>query len=846
MQVTWLIITLLGVLLVVGVSAVPLVFEADVGEQIDEGEVVEGTIELPFFAPVDPGTIVQLKLGTSQAQRLLTEIFDDDGVTYFIDGGSLTLGDPADSKNFVFADGGVQTTYFKLPGNSVVQDVSMKIHGFKINNSYPSFPSLDIGKDGDVEWMYIAGLEEYGEEILPGGLEKSQQGGSASLTDSETYYCEVIDLPSARDFEVSVKHQQLVEGANTSAVLFSLVQGPSGVKGQGGADSCDLPEGGSTYQTTSCEIHLPYFVEGKKLVCVYNSYADVGGSSSTKYENIQMDNEDAGNAYVCGALSSAGVTSCTANDKDFVISVKPGQYDGKLMEQADFANGLTEFDLVDALNNALDDCDDDTCSIPVGFSSDTSGLLYVSGLEVEYSKGISGGSFMYSKFYDGKSSGGSISKIKNVDLTKGNTSVVVDVGTFALLAPVVNATSNMTLTVTLIPGSSWKVNMTVVNVVQSVSSDVGASIKAYKDVLTSVQQAHPALLQLLGYQDDVQGGISKLNSYLTQYQALNGSSKSPAEKAAILANLTTQTQQAVKNMPESFVITKKITDVVVPGITDMYDAVLLQHPKTQDIKDKFYAYQGQVTVEGTAEYYTLEFFDGKEERGTLITKKIMGGSGSIVEVIPGVDVSSVKFDDDPDVLQNSGPGIVAWKTASQVQYVLVGDKTDQLQNLKTFVIPPTIPQFSAPPSLVSYRCGDGVCSSLETSDGLIALEDSVTCPQDCSTPKPYSTWLVGLLIIVAIVWYLNFYHGSLSLDRLFKKKPSVQKSSSSKPFFSFGGVMKKPSGKLFSTPGDERNLTSYVEDALKKGFSKSKISGALLAKGWTRDQVESAFSKARK
>ncbi|MEK6839352.1 MAG: hypothetical protein AABX72_00250, partial [Nanoarchaeota archaeon] len=298
-------------------------------------------------------------------------------------------------------------------------------------------------------------------------------------------------------------------------------------------------------------------------------------------------------------------------------------------------------------------------------------------------------------------------------------------------------------------------------------------------------------------------------------------------------------------------------DVIVPSANDLTDDIVLAHQRDQASKDKLALFQGRVTVDGVAEYYALEFFNGQEERGTLITKKVTGGVSNayVVEVLPGIRVDTVKFSEEPEVIQVSNPGIVRWSMTGggtfEYTYVLQGDKTNSLKDFKTFVIPQVTPDVTSTITpQVSYTCGDGICGALETDAGVIQLEDATTCPQDCRKDYPYNSWIAALLLIVAIIWYVNFYHGKYNFEQLTRKltfekkqKPSTQ----NKPLFG-GFFEKKPSveRKLFISNADEKNVMGYIENALKKGFSKSKISEALLAKGWTREQVEYAFSKAKK
>ena len=854
----WILLSILGFLFAVSIALVasqglPGGIELNLfDDDYNEGDAIDGEFIINFTQPINPDTLVEAGIGNFFARRALTDIFDEEGITYAFSSGTFTAVNPSNSITMTFPQAGGQYVFFQLNKDVTVNLIDMNIHGTQNGNSYPSFTTMDVGLDGDLEWSYTRGLNGYGQFVLPNDLHENENGGNAALTDKESYYCEVIDLPRAKDFRVSAKNRFLMTGGNLSAVILSINSGAT-MQGAGGADKCSLPDGGASFVYTNCDVHLQYFIEGERLVCVYNDYATPNGGTTKHYHELQMDNgvQSDVDAYVCGAIGGNGVTNCVQNDKDFYIKVNAGNYSGELKQQVPFDDGLTEFDFVDALNNYLQGCSSPQCIIPLRITSASAGVLYLDNLQLEYGTSA-GGSFTYTQFYEGSSSGGYLYKINNIDLTQGNALITLPLDVLNVVAPNVNATSNMTLKLRLNPGPAANSTFIVRNTAVQQQQNLGEVIKAYKAVLNNVAQAKPELLKMLGYKDDVDKGIIDLNSYLAQYLALNGSTQSQQTKDAIIANITNKTDTLMEHMPKSLVVSKSVTDYVVPGANDISDQVVLANQRTQEIRDKLYIYQGQITVLGTADYYVIEFFDGSEKRGTMITKKVTGGSGYAVEILPGLSASAVTFDDNPETLQASGPAIARWAKGAgdaTYQYVLQGDKVSILKDLKTLVIPQIVPELtkSITPQ-VSYNCGDGVCAVLETDSGEIPLEDSITCPQDCKRKYPMTTWLVSLLAIIAIIWYLNFYHGKYSWDDLNNKLKigSKKPASSATSWGNFFTPKEKVERKLFISQADERNVIGYIENALRKGFNKSKVSDALLNKGWTREQIEYAFGKAKK
>jgi hypothetical protein len=827
--------------------------------EYDEGEFIDGYAYVNISTPFDPGVVVKGDIDGSSSSRLLLDIFDEDGIDYTLDPGSFTATNPSSSKTLVFPHASGHFVFFKLPSDVIVQDVTMDIHGFDHQGAYPSFPSIDVGLDGDDEWAFSGSLVDYEDFVLPSDLDETQQGGSASLTNKEVYYCELIDLPRADDYRVSVNYKTFLKGGNISAVLLSYGGSPQSVQAHGGADRCDLPESGSSYAYADCEIHLPFFIEGSTFVCVFNEHATGGGN--TKYYDVLMDHgvPSSGNeAFICGPMSG-GVADCVENDKDFYIKVEPGEYSGELIQQIPFEDGFTEFDFVDALNSYLSGCGSGDCIIPLHVWSGSAGVLYFNDLYVDYSKST-GGSFSYNQFYGGSTTGGGVLTVDGVDLTVDEILVTIDLSSLNIVVPHPDdVVENMTLEVELEPGPQDDADIVVHKLLEVEEEDVGDVIDAYLLLFQGLISDYGNLLSLLGHKNDVDNVVLALNRHAVEYEALNGSGLSEQEQADTLLNISTAVDNLVIDLPRFVVIEKSVRDEIVVGVTDISDAVVLPGQEDRETKDALFLLQEQMTIDGLAEFFTVEFFDGTTEDGTLITKTVSSpyGNAYIVEVIPSFVASSVNdvnFLSSPETVKSSQPGIVRWFHASlggvKKQYVLSGDKVVALQDMKTIVVPKIIPDLKvSPPPLVSYVCGDGVCSVLDTDAGVIPLEDSFTCPQDCARDYPVSSWIIGLLVILGIVWYFNFYHGKFSYEKLMTKitkKHVVGGKKMQGKMFTMKPVSVKGTGKVFVSAVDERKLVAYVKDALKKGFSKGKVSEALLKKGWTREQVEHVLRKVRK
>ena len=423
--------------------------------------------------------------------------------------------------------------------------------------------------------------------------------------------------------------------------------------------------------------------------------------------------------------------------------------------------------------------------------------------------------------------------------------------TLGVLAPYISTQSkNYSLDVK-VEGTSISARATVTiitppSVVEAL--DPVEVIDAYTDVLTQVSAALPGLLTALGLQQNVQDGLTALGTFAYRASTINASTNmTTEEKTSAYDVLLSDVDTAMEDLPKNVVVAKSVTDSVIVGVDDITDMVVLPNQRTADAKNKVYAYQNKFTISATAQFYTVTYFSGGTDSGTYIEKTVSGSGTNVnvVEVIPASTASNdavVQFSGSPQILRSASPVIASWLVSSvsgqKISYTVEGDQVADLPLLKTILVPQVLPSESVQSVSggISYSCGDGVCSYLETDDGeKIPLETSLTCPQDCKKKLSWMPFIIALLIIAAIIYYLNLYHGKYNYRELLTR---LKKTSDT--------GKEKTTKQAFISQADQQNLMTYMKTSLDRGFTKPQITKTLLDKGWRPEQVDQIFQLLKK
>ncbi len=805
-----------------------------------EGDALAGTFLLNLTEPVFSSSLLSLTVANTTTKRLFRDVLDESIVDYVESSGTFAASNPEQSKTLVFPSAGEQFVYFSLPADASVNTLTFEIIGKPYNTQYPTSVRFDVGDDGAEEWRYQGTFSGFGSFVLPSELDESGESGSVSLTDDAALYCEIISLPDAKDFSISAKYDYGDQTTgNITAMLLSFTGSGSTLQAQGGADTCDLPEptsGGSSYR--SCAIRTSTFISGDRLICVQNKNK---GTSKQSFYKLAKDQKK-GVGYRCSALAN-GKTTCDQQIADFFIKVQLGEYTGALVEHVPFDDGKTQYLFEPSLTSFLDSCTpvDDFCAVPVRVSSTSPGNVFVSSLDIDFTSG--GSRYSDNSFYDGSSTGSSFIEIDGVDLLSDAVELDFSLDVLHPVVPSVSNSSNYTLTLSL-DALSDSVVVHIDERAFSSSDDFEDLLDGYRALFTKL--AGSSSVDALGLGSALDDALDELELYRVEYLTLDSSNLSSAEYDDALADLRASLADLVESLPRSVQVEKRVTDTIVPSISDLTDKVVLPSQTNAESKSRLYEVQQSVTVTGTAEYVTITFLDNTTKQGTIITKTLSKTlpDAFVTEVIPSFVVFSaddLTFSVEPEIMQSLNPVIVRWPSsqASSLSYFVADDVVSSLQSMKTLVIPQQLRE-KTPASLAT--CGDGVCSFIEVDGEKIPLEDQYTCPADCPG-KPLTPVIIGLIILALGVYYFYFYRGRYNFQAL-QHAPAA--TSFSKNTAAAKKMKDTSPSSPFISQHDEDSLFAYVRDTLNKGFPRDKIAEVLLKKNWTRDQVAYIFDRLKK
>lgn len=310
----------------------------------------------------------------------------------------------------------------------------------------------------------------------------------------------------------------------------------------------------------------------------------------------------------------------------------------------------------------------------------------------------------------------------------------------------------------------------------------------------------------------------------------------------------------------------------------------------KDIKNSYamgsvedvYFYQKNVNIIFQITTYEVESYSGSISKYTIIKKTIkpitLLENVAVYEVLP-IDINLVILPNKGNTIEGNSvkyeySGIDS--NGIEIKYGIKKEvDNEQAYEFKTIIVPKYASDAS---NSGSYSCGDGTC--------LAPYEDEILCPEDCigkiDTGLPWLYIIIILVILVLCVFYFNYYKGRADFRRLTKGKSPfasnvdmenvrdfIRKSSEkgNKPNeiskalqdkgwnkkqikYAFEDVrweMKK--ALLNITPKVNANDTRVAEEYIKKCLAASiddlKIKNALVSKGWKKEQIESAFKKAK-
>ncbi len=768
-----------------------------------QDESLEGIISINFTSPYYSDAQFKVTLDSEEDKLSIKELLSDQEIPFNETPGGQQVINPTAIKILTFQQASSQQVALKVPKSSTIRIFSLMIEGDKLDSVYPQQPYLDIGTDSTKEWKYLGNLSNFSSPIYPEGFSSASES-TAIMKDDGKFYCEIINLPAAKDFQVQSKYQYYDSSStgNILAYLFSFSGSGTTITASGGANQCDLPEpsGLSVY---SCNISLSSEISGKYLACVTNSNRP--NQQKNSY-TLMTDQASSSTSYTCPYFTSSGTCS-RVSSSHFNIAVKPGNYQGSLSKKISLQDGKTQYDALQALKKAVADCIpvSNICTISLQAGTSSKGKLYLSELLISYtSEGLDKEE---KNFYDTAVRRPVINAVNGKDLARTSSSIAVDLDDISVDLPS-SPGSNFTLKVfldnQLVSSASLKIEK---------KFSVNSTLSRIDRIKTEITSLNLGLLTQLGISANSNSALASLSSIRSKVLNVENSSNTTAQKEKSLEQLKKEIDLAIKDIPKEINIAKEVTDTIITSPNDI-----------QGFEDdsSLATAQRAYKVKGTAKVYNVKYYSGNSESYTIIEKQITGNlaSASLAEKLPaGISSDEVAF----STSVQEQDDYVLLLASSSFNYVLQGDASQYLQLFKTIVLVPR--QVTEQISSVNVECGDNKCTSLEVNGELIPLEDSLTCPIDCKRKVPYTIIIIVAIALILGIYFINFYRG---------------------PGAPFPHAGKSKPEQLFRTKLDEVNLVNYIRSTQEKKIDRSKVDSILLAKGWTRKQVDYAYNEASK
>lgn len=783
------------------------------GMMFDSGEFIDGGFTVRLEGSVDGDAKIRANFAGVVKTISLVDALEDAGYTVKVSGGELSVSEPSVQKSLVFPQAGLQRIAFQLPSDSQVTSINMRFLGLPYQQSFVTFPSLDVDIDGSAEWEYFGKLTGMGELQYPQGLDVNDLQ-QVILGNQNSFFCEMVNLSYSKSFQIGAYYSVAQQQGDLWAYLLSVDSLGDQINAYGGSYACDLPEVNGSMNWGSCEIQtLP--IQGMHLACIYNKKLGAVGQQIDFYY-VGRDNGGS-SAYVCGSLNN-GKGSCSRYATgDFFISVRAGQYDGVLAQKyVDFGNGTTEFFFPVAINQVLSECGDGPlCVIPIAVKAKSAGILVLQDLEMRYSQSI-GPTGIEKTFYDVMVEPKLVLQIDNSILTNESIEVSLSLESLGLVAfspEGINSDYDLSIDIAGVQDTT-KVQVEVSE------DEVIGDVHTVKDLLEihvrrlqKIESEYAEVMEFLKY--DVDGVVLELQEWKQQIEDAE-------DPAGMEQQVLGELNDTLARVPIAVSSISKVEDVIVADAPQIRNVV-----DSEDIT-RVLDLQRYATIHANGEAYKVQMFNGGEEFVTKITKHADGSvrDGTWYEMLPKnlvKDLSEVKFSRKPTIVQ--ADPIVSWKfdqvNGFSVEYLISGNVLSGIRDFVSVVDGSVVeesPQANLP------VCGDGFCSVLKTKDGtIIALEDSVTCPEDCGGRSGAGRILMifaSILLVGGVIVYMLMHKQQL-MDIFGRNK-------------------------LFENKVDEQRLTGYVKMMIAKKTSKEEIERQLLAKGWKLEQVQKVFGKVKK
>jgi hypothetical protein len=779
-----------------------VVLEMD-NDRYTPGQKLEGNINVTFYGNIDGYSTIDLEFNGEEESVKIKDYFRDINKSVNSTPEEITITNGGSSKDINLTAGIESQIGLKLPRGATVNSLVMSVRGSPTNPT--RLLSFDIPEGSQKpEWQYLGDfLNKFGQPIHPEGLDLQSGNSVLNLESNTTYYCEQIDLPYARDYQVSAKYRPVT---GSTAGLQAVILTYTGGIAEGGGDKCNLPRGGTDLAWNNCTITFTNGLQGYYMVCL-----QIVGPSERAYEVVRDDSASS-SRFNCdiGLEESYGTAFCTqAPSRNYFIRVYPGIYNDNLtgiISTTQFPYWGTDRDFSDSLTAYLMDCTPDNigdCSVIMNVKSETTGSVTLRDLRIDYTE-EAGGSSYATQFYDLSTTSPEIYEIDGKKLNK--TTFMIPLSFFNATTPNVTKKQQMEVFVE-VAGDSDTADIEVYST--NVPEELGEIDEQISEALGKLNTIKSNEINWILQVDD---DVLTLTNYKDELKGIREENISMEEKEGRLAVIEDEIRNFIDPLPSGVTKISETRDTLLANPSDVEELFT-------EGADEIFQYQEKASVAVTLSVFKVTKNDGTSEAYSVIKKNIQP-KGTVkdvyvYEVIPksvAQSTSDITFEKENYEVENADPVVKYYYstlTSTVITYAVKTMVTSQnMYNIKTLIVPKKIPTPEVPKE---YTCGDGICSKPD--------EDEKICPEDCKEKMsiPWLWIIIILVILVAAIVYINFYKGKLSV----------------------GDIRKKLSP--FKTEKDLENVKTYIRGQLEKKVKKTEISKALLEKGWTKEQVEYAF-----
>ncbi|MBI2507668.1 PKD domain-containing protein [Candidatus Woesearchaeota archaeon] len=738
---------------------------------------------------------------------------------------------------------------------------------FNISNSdanYPDTPRVDVGNDGIIDWEFQGkspAVIDWNVNQYKGAEINAADATELNLDSTGT--CQQIFLNKSDTFRIS------------SAIKKSITAPPSlGIYIQGietNLQSCSSLQ--QTFTEIECTISTSAPInEGDYKICLTAPSAGIVLAVNDSVSNSQ--------GYRCTASSCSKI-----QNTDYAIKAKSSNFITTLQESLEYfeSNTIQEKYFKDAIANFLQACtyQDDFCIIPINVTAKNGNNVKIHDLS--YTETLEDGqSYNRNKFLLGVNSQGEkpyykLSSKAVIPVSKFDLFAPKNLGNYTLKVEYGAEAATANIQVVSAPAAGFNISQqfapTLTPITFDASSSKSDSKLAYswdfgdnttanaKTTTHSYLLPKVYLVKLIvtdenGISDEktlqveifsekaktelVQEAISRLQSIKDKlsmpatkeiFESL-ALGKKIDSSISTLSSSTTLTEEEVNDLinsiPTSITAVNKIT--ITPYLS-VEETNKLYGLETESYKATLQELNSRLQKEVAATAVSLSY-PNKQESFILVKKTITTPleirEAIIIELIPTSLASSqdkIEFTDSfPEITrlqdyQSAKFTIPVLKDSFSFSYKLHSNNINSVKDAVLVVIPKELS-----PSLIPFNCGDGVCNP---------AEDIISCPEDCREEKvvvsgfPWIPFIVTVILILGLgfAFYkfklyqkLKLYEVINLLSSRFKKSP-------------------------FKSGVELAKVRSYIKSALDKGYDEEKIADSLLERGWSRQQVEYAFSK---